>query len=225
VEATKGMKNVFVYEPHKVKELPGLEIPPYTKPEWYFSERELKYVENLKNHVIFHPMSSDVTSVSRNISFDLIERYSNLQSEIVMVHGGRSYLPESLKELSGKIKLLWEDFNCFEDEDGHPLGKLLALTSECKASVHGWSGSFTMSMGFNKPYVVVTPSDKIRNNSSAPYRDAKEQFLYQINRARNYGCLDHSAWCITDKAEIVSEAVNYVQEGKTGIFNKTWTFI
>jgi len=218
-------KNVFAYDPYKG--IPDFDVPVYTKPEWYFTESELKYVKDkgLSDYVLFHPVSSDFNNVSRNISFGLIEKCAKY-FDIVMVQGGCSYLPvDGLRRMEAKMKLLWEGYNCSDDEYGHPLGKLLALTSECKASVHGWSGSFTMSMGYNKPYVVVIPMDKIRCNVSAPYRDGSEQFTYQINRAGAYGCLNPSAWCMTDSEDVVTEAVGYVLEGKTAIYNKSWKFI
>ena len=237
VEAIRNYKNVYIpffdQQPECVKQMSnilGFNILVWTKPEWYFTNQELKYItdKNLKNHIIFYPMSSDFFELSRNISFNLIEKCSNAFNNIVITHGGGSYLPiNDLKRIegNGKIKLLWEDYNCFKDEYGHPLGKQLALTSECMVSVHGWSGSFTISMGYNKPYVVVVPTDKIRCNALTPYLDTAPLFIAQINRARNYGCLNPSAWCITEDENIIEEAIRLVLDGKTAIYNKTCEFI
>ena len=233
IDAIQNYKNVYIthYDQYgQLSGIPGFAIPLYTKPEWYFTNQELTYImdKNLKNYIIFHPMSSDINNISRNINFNLIEKCSNDFNNVVIAYGGRLYLPiDNLKKIedSGKIKLLWEGYNCFKDGYGYPLGKLLALTSECMASVHGWSGSFTMSMGYNKPYVIVVPTDKIRCNASTPYLDTMTQFIIQINRAREYGCLNPSAWCITEDENIIEEAIRLVLDGKTAIYNKTWEFI
>lgn len=204
-------------------------LPPRTKPEWYFTENESKYIEDLKfkNAIVFHPLSSSVHEKSRNIDFDLIIKCSKNLGGIVVLYGGREYLPiEDLKRMEAAgIRLLWEGYNCFNDESGSALGKFLALTSQCRASVHAWSGSFTFSMGYNKPYVMVVPELKVKGNHASPFRDTKMLYEQSIRRARVYDCLNPSAWCITDKAEIIVEAIDIVGKGRTAIFNKEWKFI
>lgn len=230
IEATKDVKNVHVFKRRDQSQfVSGLEIPPLTKPEWFYEDKEFKYVKNLKinNSVLFHPLSSSVYEKSRNIDFNLIIECSKKLENIVVIYGGRKYLPiNDLKRMEAVgIRLLWEDYNCFNDESGTALGKFLALTSQCQVGIHAWSGSFTLSMGYNKPYVMVVPEYKIRANQAAPYKSTKKLYEQGIFRAKKYGCLIPSAWCITDKAEIIIEAVNHVLAKKTGNFDKTWTFI
>jgi hypothetical protein len=227
IEVTKNMKNVLLFRGTPQSQLiSDLEIPPLTKPEWYYTKNESEYIEklNLKNSILFHPLSSDVNEKSRNIDFDLIIECSKKLNPIIVVYGGRKYLPmDNLEKIKAAgINLLWEDYNCFNDESGSALGKFLALTSHCQASVHAWSGSFTLSMGYNKPYVMVAPGYGIRANSASPYIDTKILYEEGIQRAAYYGCLNPSAWCITNKSEIIIEAVNHILLKKTCTFDKKW---
>jgi len=226
----KNVKNVYFFKDiSRSQVVSDLEIPPFTKPEWYFTEKEFKYIEDLKikNSVLFHPISSSVYEESRNIDFNLIIECSKKIKDIVVLYGGRKCLPiESLKKMeTAGIRLLWEDYNCFNDESGTALGKFLALTSQCQVSVHGWSGSFLMSAGYNKPYIFTVPGYKIRANPKAPYFGTKETYLSHISQADKFNSLNPSAWCITEETEVIIEAINYVLEGKTGIYDKTWTFL
>jgi hypothetical protein len=227
IEVTKDLKNVYLFKSSDQSQAVfDIEIPPKTKPEWYFTEKESEYIEdsNLKNSILFHPVSSSTYEKSRNISFDLIIECSKKLENVVVAHGGISHLPvDDLKRMEAAgIRLLWEDYNCFNDEYGHPLGKLLALVSQCQISIHGWSGSFTMPMGYNKPYIVVVPTNKIRQNRSVPYIDARKRLPCYLKKARAYGCLNPSAWCITEETAIIIEAINHVQAGKTEKFDEKW---
>lgn len=237
IEETKSLKNVYIFQGLNTwcsiiqtinQPISNLDIPPLTKPEWYFTREELKYVEdsNLKNSIVFHPLSSDLYGISRNISFDLIIECSGKFENVIVLYGGTKFLPvDDLKRLEAAgVRLLWEDYNCFNDESGSALGKFLALTSLCKISIHAWSGSFVMPLGFNKPYIINVSGDSIRANSSSPYIGTKGLFEQAISRSDTYGCLRPSAWCITDKAKDMIDAINYVQSGKTGIFDKEWIF-
>lgn len=230
IEATKDMDNVHLFQGAGVSQIiKGVEIPPLTKPEWYFTEKEFKYIENLKmmNSILIHPLSSDVKEESRNMNFDLVIECSKKLEGVIVVYGGRKFLPiDDLKRMEDAgVRLLWEDYNCFNDESGTALGKFFALVSQCRAGVHGWSGSFTLSMGYNKPYVMVVPGYGIRANGSAPY--VETNFLYKqgMQRAETYNCLNPSIWSITDKADIIVEAVNHALTGKTGTYDKKWEFI
>lgn len=230
IEVTKDVKNVHLFEgTNQSQIISDLEIPPLTKPEWHFTDKEYKYVEdfNLKDSILFHPLSSCTYEKSRNIDFDLVIECSKKLENIVVLYGGREYLPtDDLKRMEAAgVRLLWEGYNCFNDESGSALGKFLALTSQCRASVHAWSGSFTLSMGYNKPYVMVVPGYSIRANISSSYKDSKLLHEQGIHRAKVYGCLNPSIWCITDQSEIIIEAVNHALSGKTGTYDKTWTFI
>ena len=226
VGVIKDLKNVHLFKKQTVIR-DDLEIPPWTKPEWYFTDKEYKYIEdlNLKDSILFHPLSSSVNEESRNIDFNLIiECSKKIENIVVLYGGGRKYLPiDDLKRMEAAgIRLLWEDYNCFNDGSGATLGKFLALTSQCRASVHAWSGSFTFSMGYNKPYVQLVPGNSIRQNSSAPYRDTNELYKQGMNRAKCYGALKPSAWCISDRPEIVLEAIERITEGKTVLYDKDW---
>ena len=136
-------------------------FPLPTKPEWFFTDKELNYINNsgLNDSILIFPKSSQVEKKERNIDINLILEISKKHKNTVVTYGGRKYVPrEDLKYLEeNKVKILWEDYNCFEDESGSPLGKQFALTSLCKASIHAWSGSITFPMGFEKPYLFIVP--------------------------------------------------------------------
>jgi hypothetical protein len=136
-------------------------FPLRAKPEWSFTDKEFNYINNsgLNDSILIFPISSQVTEKNRNININLILEISNKYKNTVVTYGGRKYVPrEDLKCLEkNKVKILWEGYNCFEDESGSPLGKQFALTSLCKASIHAWSGSFTFPMGFEKPYLFIIP--------------------------------------------------------------------
>lgn len=228
IEVTKDIKNVSLFKgASKSQFVSGIEIPVVTKPEWYFTKEEFKYVEEFKGAILFHPLCSDVHEKSRNIDFNLIIKCSERLEDVVVVYGGRKFLPiDDLKRMEASgIRLLWEDYNCFNDESGSALGKFIALTSLCRASVHAWSGSATLSMGYNKPYVMVVPGKKIRANGGSPYLQTSTLYKQSIHRARSYGCLEPSAWCVTTDVEIIVEAVNNVLTGKTWTFDQIWTSI
>jgi hypothetical protein len=80
-------------------------------------------------------------------------------------------------------------------------------------------------MGYNKPYVMVVPGDGIRANQASPYIDTKNLYERGMRRADCYGCLKPSAWCVTESSQIIIEAINQVLVGRTGSFDKSWTFI
>jgi hypothetical protein len=232
IDTTKGMPNVLFFKgcDGRSQFIPvfDFEIPPLTKPEWFFTKSELEYAERLKGKILFHPLCSGVNEKSRNIDFDLvIECSKKLENVLVVYGGGTKYVPiNELKRMeSAGVSLLWEDYNCFNDESGSTLGKFLALTSQCQGSVHAWSGSFTMSMGYNKPYVMVVPGYGIRANHASPYIDTKNLYERGMKRADCFGCLKPSAWCITDQSQTIVEAVGHVLMGKTCSFDKSWTFI
>jgi len=229
IEVTRGMNNIYLFKgADRSQIISGLEVPPFAHPEWYYTEKEFKYIENLKlmNPILIHPISSDVRGESRNINFDLIIECSKKLEDVVVVYGGIKYLPiGDLKRLEeAGVRLLWEDYNCFNDESGAVLGKFFVLASQCRAGVHGWSGSFTLSMGYNKPYVMVVPGSGIKANSSAPYIDTKLLYEQGMHRAKRYKCLNPSIWAITDKADIIVEAIKHVLTGKTGTYDKEWEF-
>lgn len=224
IRKVRGLKNVELFT-----KISHDFLPPRTKPEWYFTESEMKYITDLKfkDAIVFHPLSSCTYEKSRNIDFDLIIKCSEKLGGIVVLYGGREYLPtEDLKRMEAAgIRLLWEGYNCFNDESGTALGKFLALTSQCRVSVHAWSGSINFSMGFNKPYVVVVPGGEIRANQASPYKDTKILYEQSMIRAAVYGCLNPSAWCITEEAEIIAEAIGVIEKGRTVMFNKEWKFV
>jgi len=229
IEVTKGMNNVHLFQGTDANQtISGLELPSLTKPEWYFTEKEFNYIEKLKltNSILIHPISSGVNEKSRNINFDLVIECSKKLEGVVVVYGGLKYLPiNDLKRMEDAgVKLLWEDYNCFNDESGTVLGKFFVLASLCRAGIHGWSGSFTLSMGYNKPYVMVAPGPGIRANSSSPYIDTKLLYEQGMHRAKRYKCLNPSIWAITDKADIIVEAIKHVLTGKTGTYDKEWEF-
>ena len=229
IEVTKKVKSVYPFRGCNVgQEISGLKIPPLTKPEWYFTPEEYQHIEKYKDCILIHPTSSSIAEESRNVEFGLvIECARRLDNVVVMYGGKRKYLPiPNLRKMeSAGIRVLWEGYNCFNDKSGTALGKFLALSSVCRASVHAWSGSFTFSMGFNKPYVMVVPGHQIRANSGAPY--IKTEVLYEqgIARARRYGCLNPSAWCITKSVRILTEALDHVQAGKTCTYDGCWEFL
>jgi len=230
IEATNGLENIHLFRGTSGTQIvSGLEVPPLTKPEWYYTEEEFKFIEdsNLMNSILFHPLSSSVTEPSRNINFNVVIECAKKLDNVVVVYGGRRFLPlDDLRRMEkAGVRLLWEDYNCFNDKSGTPLGKFFAIASQCRAGVHGWSGSFTLSMGYNKPYVMVAPGEGIRANSAEPYVDTKLLYEQGMDRARRYGCLNHSIWAITDKAEAIVGSVNHVLAGNTGTYNKEWQFI
>ena len=144
------------------------------KPEWYFTDKEFNYINNcgFNDSILIFPKSSQVENKKRNIDVNLILEISKKYKNTVVTYGGRKYVPkEDLKCLEeNKVKILWQDYNCFEDEYGYPLGKQFALTSLCKASIHAWSGSFVFPMGFEKPYLFMVPEGF--NNSCEYYAKA-----------------------------------------------------
>lgn len=228
IKVTKNFKNVFPFKGHSKYRVSvsGLDIPPLTKPEWYFTEKESKYIrdQKLENYILFHPLSSSIYEKTRNINFDLIIECSKKLENILVVYGGVKYLPvETLNKMETfGIRLLWEDYNCFNDESGTALGKFLALTFMCQASIHAWSGSFTFPMGLNKPYVMVVPGYELRANKNSTFIKTVDSFKHGMQRAKNHGCLNPSIWCITEQVDIIISAVNYAIEGKTGIYDNTW---
>ncbi len=229
IKVTKDFKNVRLFKGASLSQIiSDLEVPPLTKPEWFFTEEESKYIKDsdLNGAILFHPVSSCTYEKSRNIDLNIIIECSKKLENIVVVYGGREFLPiDDLKRMEeAGTRLLWEDYNCFNDESGSVLGKFFALTSQSRASVHAWSGSATFSMGYNKPYVVVAPGYNIRGNPGAPYLDTKVLYKQGMGRAEVYGCLNPSVWCITDQVEIIVEAINHILAGKTGIYDKMWTF-
>ena len=71
---------------------------------------------------------------------------------------------------------------------------------------------------------MMVPGYEIRANKSSPYMATKGLYERGMKRAKLYGCLNPSAWCITSNSEVVIEAVNNVLLGKTCIFDNTWSF-
>jgi hypothetical protein len=226
-------------------QIPGIAVPPMTKPEFYFSDKELDYVNRHYNSeaILFFPLSSAITTAgikeeTRTIHFDLIKDCAQHMGNVIMIHGGqrgssasrpqnKNYLPiEELEKMESLgIKILYENYNCFDDESGTVLGKQLALVSRCSVSVHSYSGSICMSMGYNKPYVVIVPEENLRHNTSASYQSSLKCFEFYMKRADAFSCLKPSAWCITNKSNDIIDAINSVKQGKTGIFNKEWSSI
>ena len=201
--------------------------PPQMLPEWHYDKSELDYV--LKNYseksVVFHPFCSSSSENSRNVDFELIKNCHKYMKSIVVAHGGVAIKSPELPQLENLgIKLLWEGYNCFNDDDGQAIGKLIALTSICDVSVHGWSGSFTIPMGLNKPFVMIVPGDSLRNNQSSPYKETKQVFWEELNYIRGQtgvigngykGC---SAWCATNNFNVVITAINSVLDGKSVMY-------
>lgn len=200
---TEKFKNVFVGH---CKVL-GLDVPPYSKPEWYFTEKEQDYVKKLKydNSILIYPLSSAYYDSSKNISFELIKECSHYIKDIVVVHGGYKYLPiEDLKRFEDMgIRVFWEDYNCFDDENGTVLGKILALESQCLVSAHGFSGSMCIAMGYSKPYVVSVPGTPINGKSAQEKLDMQSTHQSVILNHENLGI-----WCITEKVEDFVSAIN-----------------
>jgi hypothetical protein len=225
VKITENMKNVITGWPRIGTECVknGLPAISLTNPEWHFTENELEYVKNLKldKFILFFPLCSDVREKTRNISFELIKDCAK-HINIVVVNGGRDYLPvDCLKDMEKVgINVIWEGYNCFNDKSGTTIGKFLALESQCQTSVHGYSGSICIAMGYNKPYVVVVPEDRIRNNSGTPYLETQKVFERQINAFKPRGSTSPNIWCMTDKAEIVLDAITRAQNGETIAFKK-----
>jgi len=204
--------------------------PALATPEWNFSKSEIDFIQHNypRESILFHPLCSSHAEESRNINFSLVEDCCKLLSNSVIVYGGyRTTIDftEKIKLIENNgIKILWENYNCFVDNEGSPIGKIMALVSTCKVSVHGYSGSFLLPVGYNKPMVMVVPKDKIRCNAAAPYFESSQLFLQHKNWIKNAGYTGCSAWCVTDKVEDIIEAINLVLSGKSGFFNKRWNF-
>jgi len=204
-------------------------IPPIAIPEWHFEPSELSYVNvnYPKEGVIIHPFCSDFSEKSRNIDFALIDICSKYIRPIIMVHGGIAYTKPFLEEMEKKkrIKLLWEGYNCFNDNNGSAIGKLIALVSTCSVSIHGWSGSYLIPVGLNKPFIVIVPENKVRNNKSSPYHNTKDLFMSQINRLKKIGYEGPSAWCVTKNFNDIITAMNIVRQKKSCVYDGNWTFL
>lgn len=226
----KHLDNVIVMKSSSIKG--DSFIPWYSKPDFYFDDQELSFIKEnkLEDSVVFHPLSSSYNEDSRNISFSVIESCSKVLNNIVVTGGSRSssgnyYTPAGLENLNNfPIKVLWENYNCFDDDKGSVLGKTFALVSNCKVSIHAWGGSNTIAIAYNKPMIIVVPRETLRANNSSPYYNSEELFRAQRDYFLQIYLKNPNAWCITDKAEDILDAVNLVLSGKSGIFNKTWTF-
>jgi hypothetical protein len=236
LEKIKDLKNVVIVQPEEItrKACPNDFhivnndiILPMTLPELYFSESEIKFVRDRfpKDGIIINPLSSDCTETSRNIDFSVVRDCSKIMNNVIMAHGGKTYKNQIIEAMEKDgIKSLWEGYNCFNDDTGSTLGKNMALISTCRVSIHGLSGSFLIAAGFNKPFIMVMPKNTVRCNCNCPYVDVKLDIDYTKWILKKVGFKGCQAWCIAEKAEIIKEAVDIVLSGKSGIFDKTWTF-
>lgn len=192
-------------------------------PELYFSTQELESVRTYGGGILFHPFSSSYREISRTIDFGIIGECSKYFDKVTVTYGGRPFIPDELDVLESKgVKVFWENRDFFNDERGYPVGKTLALVSLCAVGVHPWSGSLCMSAAFRKPYVVVTPSKTLRTSPSAHERDTKKEYIGLINKMKMADCLGFCAWCITDRVEIVLEAIERVKSKEAVLFDGGW---
>jgi len=231
IDKIRNLENAVIMTHSDLKKPDSL-IPWYSKPDFYFDAQESDYVSknNLENSTVFHPLSSSYSEESRNIAFSVIEDCSKVMDKVVITGGcrdafGNYHTPDALERLkNSNIKLMWENYNCFDDDHGTVLGKTFALVSKCKISIHAWGGSNVIPIAYDKPLIIVVPRDTIRANSNSPYYNSEGLFMSQREYFLNIHLKSPNAWCITDKASDLLGAVDVVLSGRSGLFNKTWKF-
>jgi len=211
VEGLNEFENIYVgpglenTRTRKPLEIPGLKKGMIVgRPEFHFNSRELEWAEKLsgRNSIVIFPMSSAVGERTRNMNFDIINSCP-FRDRFIVVHSGCDCLPADNPkrfEESG-IRVLWEGYNSSDADNEKVLGKILALEALCKFSIHGYSGSICIALGFSKPFIMNVPCGQIRNNSSSPYADTQERFNIFKGQMSYYKSTVLSSLCITEKEE------------------------